>query len=474
MAMSGARHTIAGLSGAVVVAMLVFAAIRLGFEAVAGVVTFVTCGILLLAIVGAVCRHGARRAAWLGFALFGAGYLAVVYVLGPEAPEFPTAALTTALASRFGVSAEIVERLHSARLAMLRPGTAVGDEILMIPEIDTLYWWFAHCLWSLGLGLAGMLLAGLLFDSWREPIDNSNPERKPNSAGKVRWRQWPGAAVTVLSALVVITSLALLLSGADLVRWIGATILLTLAILGLAVLGAVYSRGKRRARWLGASLFGLGYLTLVMVAGPELQGWPDRVIDALSRVVAPVWRVVVRGKHESTSKNVFAANARANRAFERRASFPFDVETPLEDVLKYVRRVAIAPDGRMIEIYVDPIGLREVEKTLWSTVPGIEFDDVPVEIALRILLAQIDLAYRIRDGVVIISSAESNARFPWSVSYLGSYTLACHCLLALIAAGFGAIAAAKAWSADRATDATPSRPAAVSDSRQSRGTIDRA
>ncbi len=446
-------------------AALTLAAMRLSFEAVGPAMSFVTCGILLLAIVGPVCRQGARRAKSLGFALFGWGYLVTVFFLGPEAPEFPTAALTADVASRFGVSSDIAERLHDRTMALIRPGTVFGDEIRMLPEFETRYAWFAHCLWSLLAGLLGALLAGLLFNSPFEPIGESNPIRGSNSAGKVRWRRWPGAPVTVLSALVVITSLALVLSSADLVVWFGATILFTLAILGLAVLGSVFDRGKRRARWLGACLFGLGYAGLMMIGSPELQLWPDRVADAFLRGAEPLMQKVVRGYPELQARSIFAANARATRALERLIAFHFNDPTQLEDVLRYVRRVAVAPDSSMVEIYVNPVGLRKVQKTLWSTVQGVELDDVPIKVALRMILAQLDLAYRIRDGVVIISSAESNARFPSSVSYLGSYTLACHCLLALIAAGFGAIAAAKAWSADRATDATPSRPAAVSDSR---------
>ena len=47
----------------------------------------------------------------------------------------------------------------------------------------------------------------------------------------------------------------------------------------------------------------------------------------------------------------------------------FPNETPLEDVIKYVRTSTTSPafpDG--IPIYVDPLGLQEAEKTTASTV----------------------------------------------------------------------------------------------------------
>ena len=36
-----------------------------------------TCGILALGVVGAICRRGAERVWWLGFSIFGWGYMAL-------------------------------------------------------------------------------------------------------------------------------------------------------------------------------------------------------------------------------------------------------------------------------------------------------------------------------------------------------------------------------------------------------------
>ena len=72
------RTSIAGLMAAVVIVSLVLVALRSHAPVWAGATFLATCGVLALAVVGAVCRGGAGRAWWLGFALFGSGYLALV------------------------------------------------------------------------------------------------------------------------------------------------------------------------------------------------------------------------------------------------------------------------------------------------------------------------------------------------------------------------------------------------------------
>ena len=72
------RTSIAGLMAVVLVVALALVALRSGSKAWAGTTFLVTCGVLALAVVGAVCRGGSARAWWLGFALFGWGYMALV------------------------------------------------------------------------------------------------------------------------------------------------------------------------------------------------------------------------------------------------------------------------------------------------------------------------------------------------------------------------------------------------------------
>ena len=71
------RFSIAGLMGVVVVSAVGLAAWRNADETWAGVMMLLTCGVLALAVVGAFYREGARRAWWLGFSVFGWGYMAL-------------------------------------------------------------------------------------------------------------------------------------------------------------------------------------------------------------------------------------------------------------------------------------------------------------------------------------------------------------------------------------------------------------
>jgi len=83
---------------------------------------------------------------------------------------------------------------------------------------------------------------------------------------------------------------------------------------------------------------------------------------------------------------------------------PFKVDTPLSDVIDYVRRSTSGPafpEG--IPIYVDPVGLQEADKTMASTV-SIDLRGVALRTTLGLLLKQIGLVYRVRDGLLTIHS----------------------------------------------------------------------
>ena len=72
------------------------------------------------------------------------------------------------------------------------------------------------------------------------------------------------------------------------------------------------------------------------------------------------------------------------------------------------------PDG--IPIYVDPQALREADKTLASTV-SIELEGVPLRRSLQLVLAQVGLRYYVDDGILVITSEESEEnRLPSSSS----------------------------------------------------------
>jgi Domain of unknown function (DUF4139)/N-terminal domain of unknown function (DUF4140) len=86
----------------------------------------------------------------------------------------------------------------------------------------------------------------------------------------------------------------------------------------------------------------------------------------------------------------------------------FAEDTPLEDVLKYVKQATKStayPDG--LPIYVDPIGLQEAEKSMTSTVRNMDLTGVSLKVTLKLLLNQLDLTYKVKNGLLTITSRES-------------------------------------------------------------------
>ena len=88
-------------------------------------------------------------------------------------------------------------------------------------------------------------------------------------------------------------------------------------------------------------------------------------------------------------------------------SMSFNADTPLEDVLKYIKQATTTEKYSGIPIYVDPLGLQEAEKSMTSTVRNMDLEGVPLRRTLQLLLKQIDLVYFVDDGLLYITSKES-------------------------------------------------------------------
>jgi hypothetical protein len=93
------RFSIASLLGVVVFVAVALAALRAASPAWDAGLLGVTIAALLVAVLLAVHRAGRRRAYWVGFALFGWAYLALVYLGGVE-PRLPTTKLLAFLDSK--------------------------------------------------------------------------------------------------------------------------------------------------------------------------------------------------------------------------------------------------------------------------------------------------------------------------------------------------------------------------------------
>lgn len=94
------------------------------------------------------------------------------------------------------------------------------------------------------------------------------------------------------------------------------------------------------------------------------------------------------------------------KMLEEPVSMSFNNETPLDDVLKYIKQATTTPKYSGIPIYVDPIGLNEAERSLNSTIQ-INLEGVPLRRTLQLVLTQLGLAYFVQDGTLVITSEDS-------------------------------------------------------------------
>jgi RNA polymerase sigma factor (sigma-70 family) len=119
-----------------------------------------------------------------------------------------------------------------------------------------------------------------------------------------------------------------------------------------------------------------------------------------------------RAKDESakgTSDDDRARDPQSRRILaklDEKIAMSFGTETPLEDVLKYIHQATVTADFAGLPIYVDPIGLQEAEKSMNSTVI-INLEGVPLRRTLQLVLKQLDLIYFVQDGMIYITSSES-------------------------------------------------------------------
>jgi RNA polymerase sigma factor (sigma-70 family) len=103
---------------------------------------------------------------------------------------------------------------------------------------------------------------------------------------------------------------------------------------------------------------------------------------------------------------------RIHAKLELALTMSFAEETPLDDVLKHIKQATKSTElPKGIPIYVDPIALQEAEKSLTSTIT-MDLDGVPLRRTLQLLLKQLGLVYYVYDGMLHITSEESEDTNP--------------------------------------------------------------
>jgi hypothetical protein len=397
----------------VLVASIGLAALHAASPAWAGAMLLLTHGILALAAVGAACRRGAGRAWWLGFLLFGMGYL---YVSSHATHLLPTIRLLEVIASSVGSPAPPANPPAG--------GFVLGRDVSQFEEVG-------HCLWSLLAATLGAYLARALFGAGDVPREEGAEDRpRPNREAISGRRR---LAAILLLGLILFAAIAAAGPRARPGLWSGSIFFLTWGLLGLVALGAVFGRGRGRAAWAGAALFGVAYMLLIFGSDLYGIGSPHAIGDALVHDLGVSLPPIARGSLADRA-GVVAANERVLGALDQVVPMNYPEETPLEDVLRSIQLAARCADGRGIPIYVDPVGLAEAEKTPTSPVQ-IELDGVPLSTSLRLALRPMGLMYYVKDGLLEITS-EGCYDPPFGSE--DAYLVVGHCLLAVVAAMLGA------------------------------------
>lgn len=141
-----------------------------------------------------------------------------------------------------------------------------------------------------------------------------------------------------------------------------------------------------------------------MMMGGGLMGPARKGRAPMSREEVAKTRQEIAGLSATVAKfEENAANKAALAALDKPFSLRLAEKSTLDDLLKKIKTELITDDGDAIPVYVDPQGLEEAGASFKSPVT-IDLENVPLKFSLRLALKQMDLAYCVREGVVIISS----------------------------------------------------------------------
>ena len=411
------RFTLARLMGVVLVMGLGSVALRFSSETWAGVMLLVTCGVLMVAFVGAACRGPGEWAWWLGFALSGCGYLLIAHWTPADNRPLPTIAFVDYLVPNLGLMQPTLTRRGAEGWWSLSPAVRI-----------------LHGLWALALGLVGCLVSGIFVGILGRRRAKAEETRSDRGLSRPRWLR---PAAVGLAAFWLIAFAAGIGRWPEPGLWAGASFLISCGLLGVAAFGALLTRVRERAPWLGAALFGFGYLILTFgksqwfIVTPHLP--TESLINNLLRNGAPP---ADSDFPDYRASRIFRVKGELVR---KKLNLPipmhFPEQTPLDEVLKHIRQATRDASFPGIPIYVDPVGLQLAERSMNSTVQ-IDIEAIPVRDALRLCLKQIGLGFSARDGFIMITNEEA-ATLP---VYEDPLQVVGHSFLALAAALLGALA----------------------------------
>ena len=249
----------------------------------------------------------------------------------------------------------------------------------------------------------------------------------------------------MIVVLVVSVGLASLLHASE--AWAGLMLLVVCFFLGIAVLGVAYRRGGRRAAWAGFALFCGGYLAMAWWGNwdnkpednpkrpaPQSRMLTTQVLDILLPSIGPSAHDRARfSTLERLFGRVDARDVRISALLDKPVSMPFTTETPLEDVIKYIKIDTTGPGlPSGLPIYVDPVGLNAAEVSMASPIT-LDLEGVALGTALELILKQLDLTYLVNNGMLTITYVQAEEPDE-------AFRQVGHTLFALLAGCLGAVA----------------------------------
>ncbi len=110
-----------------------------------------------------------------------------------------------------------------------------------------------------------------------------------------------------------------------------------------------------------------------------------------------------RSRKHTTTQDLEEKTRQIELVLDLPIPLSFPKETPLDDVLKYIKQATTTATFPGIPIYVDPLGLREASRSIQLTVQ-IDRHDVPLKTSLQMILRQVGQSYLVKDGYLLIDS----------------------------------------------------------------------